>query len=309
MNTAMSSSGSSELMSTVPRTCSLLPAPPRTSPAGRGVLRVQVERRAVQHVLATSQGRPLTSPRCPGLRESSRSGGSRLIVEFQVWQYLAVNSPTDIRLSFNEAADIYDRARPSYPPHLFDAFFQLLPPAPQIVEVGPGTGKATKDLLVRGASVHAIEIGPAMAGKLRSNLPSDRLRVTIGDFEDVSIAPNRADAVFSATAYHWVSQEAQTDRPATLLRRGGIVAIVDLIQVDSPDDAGFFAASQGIYERYGHGHTGPPARPVRRPTRRSGRCSTPTLASTLLLYAGTTGTRATAQRTIGNSCCPTRARR
>ena len=37
------------------------------------------------------------------------------------------------------------------------------------------------------------------------------------------------------------------------------MAVVDLIQVDSADDAGFFAASQAIYERYGQGHTGPPA--------------------------------------------------
>lgn len=98
-----------------------------------------------------------------------------------------------------------------------------------------------------------------MATKLRSNLPSDRLRVTVGDFEAVSIAPGTAHAVFSATAYHWISRQAQTDRPAALLRRGGIVAIVELIQVDSPDDAGFFAASQPIYERYGQGHTGRPA--------------------------------------------------
>ena len=38
-----------------------------------------------------------------------------------------------------------------------------------------------------------------------------------------------------------------------------MVAIVDLIQVDSPDDAGFFTACQPIYEQYGQGHTGPPA--------------------------------------------------
>jgi hypothetical protein len=37
------------------------------------------------------------------------------------------------------------------------------------------------------------------------------------------------------------------------------VAIVDLNQVDSPDDDGFFAAAQFIYERYGEGHTGPAA--------------------------------------------------
>src|SRR5205814_8974013 len=108
-------------------------------------------------------------------------------------------------------------------------------------------------------SVHAVEIGPAMAAKLRSNLPSERLRVSVGDFEDIDIAAESADAVFSATAYHWVSTEAQVDRPATILRDGGIVAVVDLIQVYSPDDLGFFAAAQRIYNQYGQGHSRPPA--------------------------------------------------
>lgn len=98
-----------------------------------------------------------------------------------------------------------------------------------------------------------------IASKLRSNLPEERLRITIGDFETVDIGAGVADAVFSATAYHWISPSSQTDRPAILLRRGGLIAIVDLIQVESTDDAGFFAASQEIYGRYGQGHSGPPA--------------------------------------------------
>jgi trans-aconitate methyltransferase len=169
-----------------------------------------------------------------------------------------VSRPDDIRLSFNEVPEIYDRVRPSYPAHLFDTF-QMLPADPEIVEVGPGTGQATKDLLARGASVLAIEIGPATAAKLRSNLSSDRLQVTVGDFEVIENQVSEADAVFSASAYHWVSREAQTDRPAAILRPGGVVAIVDPIQVDSPEDAGFFAAAQQIYERFGQGHSGPPA--------------------------------------------------
>jgi SAM-dependent methyltransferase len=170
-----------------------------------------------------------------------------------------MGEPDDIRLSFNEVTEIYDEIRPSYPVDLFAAFWQMLPSQPTIVEVGPGTGQATKDLLARGASVLAIEIGPAMAAKLRSNLPSDRLDVIVGDFETVEIAAGAADAVFSATAYHWVSREAQTDRPAAILRPGGVLAIVDLTQVDSPDDLGFFDAAQPIYQRYGQGHTGPRA--------------------------------------------------
>ncbi|MEZ5141165.1 MAG: class I SAM-dependent methyltransferase [Acidimicrobiales bacterium] len=168
-------------------------------------------------------------------------------------------SESDIRASFDGAVESYDQARPSYPAELFHQLFDLLPAQPHIIEVGPGTGKATKDLLARDAHVHAVEIGPAMAAKLRSNLPSDRLRITNGAFELVPIAPGSADAVFAATAYHWISPAAQVDRPAEILHKGGIVAIVDLIQVESPDDAGFFAASQPIYERYGQGHNGPPS--------------------------------------------------
>ena len=167
--------------------------------------------------------------------------------------------PEDIRLSFNEAAEIYDEVRPSYPAGVFDELFQMLPSQPEIVEVGPGTGQATKDLLARGATVHAIEIGPAMAAKLRSNLWTDRLRVSVGDFEELAIPPSSADAVFSATAYHWIAPATQTDRPASILRPGGVMAIVDLIQVASPSDLGFFAAAQSIYGRYGEGHAGPPA--------------------------------------------------
>lgn len=98
-------------------------------------------------------------------------------------------------------------------------------------------------------------VGPAMAAELRSNLPSGRLQISLGGFETMPIAPASADAVFSATAYQWVSAEARLDRPAAILRPGGIVAIVDLVQVDSPDDRGLFAAAQPIYERYGERHT------------------------------------------------------
>src|SRR5438067_10261104 len=73
----------------------------------------------------------------------------------------------DPRMSFDLAAEIYDEIRPSYPAALFDYLFDLLPPRPNILEVAPGTCQATRDLLRRGAVVHAIEIGPAMAARLR----------------------------------------------------------------------------------------------------------------------------------------------
>lgn len=44
-----------------------------------------------------------------------------------------------------------------------------------------------------------------MAAKLRANLPSDRLRITVADFETLTLPPGSADAVFSFAVrrYDW----------------------------------------------------------------------------------------------------------
>jgi SAM-dependent methyltransferase len=167
----------------------------------------------------------------------------------------------DPRFTFGEVVDLYDEIRPTYPPALFDALFALLPPEPEVVEVGPGTGQATRDLLARGARVHAIEISPSMARRLRANLPTERLQISVGDYETIDIDVASADAVFSSSAYHWISPAAQLDRPALILCPGGVLAIVEGIQVDSPEDRGFYAEAQPIYERYGLTHRGEPAPP------------------------------------------------
>jgi SAM-dependent methyltransferase len=193
----------------------------------------------------------------------TRSGRSGAVSQLRVdatWNHEVMSEPwsADPRMSFDSAAETYNEVRPTYPPQMFDELFGLLPARPLILEVGPGTGQATRDLIDHGATVHAIELGPAMAAKLGEVLPSRELTITVGDFEHVPVADNSIDALFSATAYHWISPRAQLERPVRLLKRGGLIAIVDVNQVSSSDDDGFFAAAQHIYERYGQRHTGPP---------------------------------------------------
>jgi len=200
-------------------------------------------------------GLPAVKVRTPGHRAVTRPASA------DAWNNRSVmeTPAAEARRSFDGAAEIYHEIRPNYPAPMFADLFRLLPGHPAILEVGPGTGQATRDLLGRGATVHAVEIGPAMAAKLREALPSPALTVTIGDFEEIGVGEDRFDAVFAATAYHWISKRAQVDRSASFLKPGGVIAIVDLNQVSSPDDKGFFAAAQPIFERYGEGHVGPPA--------------------------------------------------
>lgn len=161
----------------------------------------------------------------------------------------------ELRRTFDASAATYHDARPSYPGELFDDLGALLPPHPDVLEVGPGTGQATEPMLDRGANIWAVELGPALANALTERLAdaveTGALEVGIGDFEQLEPALPRFDAVVSATAYHWISAAEQLARPPRWLRPGGRLAVIDTNQVASGLDRGFFEASSSIYLRHG----------------------------------------------------------
>lgn len=164
----------------------------------------------------------------------------------------------DKRLTFDEVAEIYDRARPSYPDQLFDDMFSYLgeklsPSEPSVLEIAPGTGKATRFLLARGARVVAIEIGPRLAAFLEQKLSPEfpgRLRVINSSFEEATIEHQAFDVVVIATAFEWIDLAFRVLKPHDALRSGGVFAVIGTNQISSPADRGFFARAVPIYQRY-----------------------------------------------------------
>ena len=59
----------------------------------------------------------------------------------------------ELRRIFDEDARLYDRARPDYPAALFADLVELtgLAPGTRVIEIGPGTGQATRSLAATGA--------------------------------------------------------------------------------------------------------------------------------------------------------------
>jgi len=158
----------------------------------------------------------------------------------------------DIRLTFDQVPDLYERIRPGYPDELFDLLFEGLAPKPAILEVGPGTGQATAGLIARGAEVTAIELGPRLAAALEDKFrQTTALRVVNASFETAEVPTSHFDAVFSATAYHWIEPSQRLKRPHQLLKPAGVLAIMDLIQVESASDRGYFDRVQVIYNAFG----------------------------------------------------------
>jgi SAM-dependent methyltransferase len=134
------------------------------------------------------------------------------------------------RLAFGEVADLYDRARPTYPDALVDDVIAVAPldgPA-RALEVGAGTGKATVLFAARGAAIHALEPIAEMAAVARRNcVPYPDVTIEVSEFEAWR-PPTEAEEfglVYSAQAWHWISPETRYAKARAALARGGLLAV------------------------------------------------------------------------------------
>lgn len=133
---------------------------------------------------------------------------------------------TDRALSFDIVAGQYDSARPGYPPALFDAVEELSGRPLQgsrVLDVGAGTGIATRLLRARGADVTAVEPGPGMAAQLRRTLPDTPLVRAFGDA--LPLADASVDLVTYAQSWHWTDPARSVPEALRVLRPGGALAL------------------------------------------------------------------------------------
>lgn len=123
----------------------------------------------------------------------------------------------------------YHSARPAYPDWVFEKLRSRcgLAEGTATFEIGAGTGIATRRLLDLGASpLVAVEPDPRLASFLREANPDEALRVAVSSFEDVALEEAGFDLGVSATAFHWLSEDAALAKVARLLRPGGWWAMV-----------------------------------------------------------------------------------
>jgi SAM-dependent methyltransferase len=169
--------------------------------------------------------------------------------------------------TFDADADRYERARPRYPAELFADLGDLagLSPGARVLEVGPGTGQATRGLLASGWQVVAVERGPALAAVARRELAGTDLRVDVGTFETWppdGRAERPFDVIASATAWHWVDPDVGYHHAADLLRPRGSIALIGTAHVLPADGDRFFVDVQRVYARFGDVLEGGPPRPA-----------------------------------------------
>ena len=126
-------------------------------------------------------------------------------------------------LSFGAVADAYERFRPGYSMELFDAVMAYAgQPVRTALEIGAGTGKATRLFAQQGISVTATEPDGAMLAELRRHVPAS-VRTAQAAFEDLRPG-EKYGLVYAAAALHWTNPAGRWSRMAALLEPGGVFA-------------------------------------------------------------------------------------
>lgn len=153
---------------------------------------------------------------------------------------------------FGEDAELYDFARPPYPPALFDWLRARCGLGAHSVcfEIGAGTGHATLPILALPvSSVLAIEPDARLSHRLREKAGDEpRLILIDRSFEDVALETASHDFGFAAMSLHWLARMKALAKAHAALKAGGHFAMWWNVYHNSANPDPFGRATADLFD-------------------------------------------------------------
>ncbi len=163
----------------------------------------------------------------------------------------------DLGRVFNEVPELYDRVWPTYPDQLFTDLVTItgMDEHSSVLEVGCGTGQATRSLAALGCSLIAVESGIAMAELARRRLAAfANVEIETATFEQWDDAGRCFDVLVAAAAWHWVDPAVGWSRAHDLIRPDGWMALMGNVVVRRADEAEVYGETADLHERFSPGN-------------------------------------------------------
>lgn len=154
---------------------------------------------------------------------------------------------------FNEVSELYDRVRPGYPDELFVDLGAVtgMDERSSVLEVGCGTGQATRSPAALGCSVTAVEPGEEMAALARRRTAAfGNVEVETSTFEEWDDRGRRFDVLVAASSWHWVDPSIGWQRAHDVLCSGGWTALLGNVVVRRPGEPEVYAETADLHERF-----------------------------------------------------------
>jgi SAM-dependent methyltransferase len=134
--------------------------------------------------------------------------------------------PSEGRQLFGYDPASYDLARPGHPERVYEILTTRcgLARDADVLEVGPGTGQATRRLLERGASLVVVEPNERLADYLVTTF-DERVVVLRTSLEDARVPAGSFELAAAASSFHWVDEAMGLPAIHDALRPGGWIAL------------------------------------------------------------------------------------
>lgn len=158
---------------------------------------------------------------------------------------------------FDEVPALYERVRPTYPDELFADLVAItgMEEGSSVLEVGCGTGQATRSLAALGCSVTAVEPGAGMAELARQRMATfPNVEVETSSFEQWDDHGRHFDVLVAASAWHWVDPSVGWQRAHDVLHPAGWMALVGNVVVRRPGEPEVYAETADLHEHYSPGN-------------------------------------------------------
>lgn len=166
-------------------------------------------------------------------------------------------NPRHLGRVFNEVPELYDRVRPPYPDQLFTDLVGVtgLHERSSVLEVGVGTGQATRTLAAIGCSVTGIEPGAEMAAIARRRLEGlGNVTLEVSSFEEWDDQGRRFDLLLAASSWHWVDPVIGWQRAHDVLRPHAWLALIGNVVVRRECEPEMYAETADLHERFSPGN-------------------------------------------------------
>ena len=150
-------------------------------------------------------------------------------------------------------ADVYDRYRPFPPRGVLDvlAFAARVDRPSAVIDLGCGTGLATRAWAERADEVFGVEPNPRMLARARAATDWSNVRYVEAYGSDTGLPDGHADLLTSCQSFHWMEPQPVLAEAARILRAGGVFAACDYDvppTVEPEVDAAFGALGQARRE-------------------------------------------------------------
>lgn len=131
---------------------------------------------------------------------------------------------------FTGLSEIYSKYRPSYPSEMMDYLYSSeigMTSSSIVADIGAGTGKLSKLLLLRGSFVYCVEPNDDMrtAGEIELK-DFDNFKYLKCSAENTSLLSGSVDFVTAAQSFHWFDREAFKIECRRILGKNGLVVLI-----------------------------------------------------------------------------------